>query len=95
MTKPTADSQAARLPFQPIMRRDMTANEYTNHVSTATKIFGSFSDISWRLLFSGASDLACSVQMTPTMTPIVRKAQPVAVALEFMRSRICSDGRRV
>src|SRR5262245_57844763 len=93
--KSTDDSHAARRPVHPQVRLAKTANEYTSHVSTATKIFGSSIDIARRFGSSGAIVRACAVHTAPTMTPKVRNTQPTVTAREFMMSRIWSDGRRV
>ena len=58
------------------------------------RIFGSFSDIAWRLELPGASARAWAVQTTPTTTPIVRNSQPTTTAREFIASSTCSDGSR-
>src|SRR5678815_1339876 len=92
---PTDDSHAARRPVHPQVRLAKTANAYTAHVSSATKIFGSSIDMARRFGSSGAIVRACAVHTAPTMTPKVRNIQPTVTAREFITSRICNDGSRV
>src|SRR3954465_14935631 len=81
ITKPKADSQAARRPVQPIARRANSANEYTAQHTSATRIFGSTGDIACA---RGSDDpWTWLAQMPPTVMPIVRNIQPMVTTRPF------------
>jgi hypothetical protein len=78
ITKPSADSHAARLPVQPSVFLANIANEYTAPVSTAMKTLGSCNDTACQFELLGDNASACAAQTIPTTTPINQAAMDAA-----------------